>query len=117
MTALRPQLERHLDGPDSRHRLVLLAPDRLRCLDCTQTIDLRPALAAVPGTTSTSKGLPHPDESCPKHPGEWPDACGRCRSERIAARLAQPNPFTPTADVAAGAARARAAIRRQEQDA
>ena len=86
MTALAIELARHV----GQHRLTLTAPDKLRCLDCQQTIDLRPALTAVPGHTSTSRGHPHRDEACRLHGGEWPDMCGRCRSDRLVDGSEQP---------------------------
>ena len=111
MTALAAELARHVDPAGNDHRLLLIAPGKLRCVVCARTIDLRPALAAVPGATSTSRGLPHADQSCPKHPGEWPGRCGPCRAEQLE-RCGDPLPFTPTADVASGVAAARRALER-----
>lgn len=114
MTALATELAKHVDPSGTQHHLVLLAPDKLRCLICTRTLDLRPALAAVPGSTSTSRGLPRAEQACTRHPGEWPDTCGRCRSEQLE-RQGEPEPPRPTADVTAGAARVRAALPRAEE--
>lgn len=115
MTPLARELTRHVDHPTSRHRCVLLDDGRrLRCLDCTQTIDLRPALAR-PGSTSTSDDPRHPDQRCPLHPGEWAHNCRCCRAEALARDDDQPPAeHTPTADVTAGIAACRAALTRQE---
>lgn len=114
MSALATELAKHVDDTGRLHRLLLLAPDRLRCLVCERSIDLRPALAAVPGSTSTSRGLPHPEQSCDQHPGEWRGTCGRCRSERIADEQRDVE-HQATADVVARVAEARAALSRHEE--
>lgn len=82
MTGLARELARHVDTTDQRHRCVLVSHgQRLRCLDCTQTIDLRPAFA-TPGSTSTSHN-PNPHEQCPHHRGEHADHCRACRAEQL----------------------------------
>lgn len=109
---LPDQLAQHIDQPDGpRHRCILLDPRRLRCLDCTQTV-LLPAPPSTTGSTSTSQPPPlHDPARCPHHPGQRVGTCGPCRAEQLEATTERPLP-QPTADVAAGAAAARAALRR-----
>lgn len=104
-------LARHIHTPTSPHRLVALDDHRLRCLDCAHTLEL----PAVPSSTSTSKSHPPRDQQCPQHIGEWAHNCRCCRAETLAATDPTPGQTQPTADVAAGIARVRAALHRQEQ--
>jgi hypothetical protein len=101
MTALAAELARHVDSTGTTHRLLLVAPTKLRCLVCCQIIDLRPALSGVPGSTSTSQD-PTADEQCPHHIGEWAGRCGRCRAEHLEARTPRPvqQPTFDTSDQA-----------------
>jgi hypothetical protein len=67
------------------HRLKLLDPSRIRCLDCSETI-LITAAGSPPRSTSTSR-IPapiHHQDACPLHLGEWAATCSPCRAERIA---------------------------------
>lgn len=108
------ELATHVDSDRQRHRLTLLDARRLRCHDCARTV-LLPAAAAVSGPTSTSTSPPplHSPERCETHPGQRRGACGPCRSEHIADEQRR-RTHQPTADVAAGAAAARAALRRAD---
>lgn len=106
------ELARHIG-----HRCVLLDPRRLRCVDCTHTV-LLPAMA---GSTSTSQSpIPGPDDPrCPQHLTEHAGNCRACAADAKASRAADANhghrqlPHQPTADVAARAAEARAALPRR----
>jgi hypothetical protein len=90
-------LAQHLDDPvGSRHRLTLRDPRHLHCHDCHRTLVL-PTGPSTTGSTSTSTGIPRPDQACRLHPGEWPDTCGRCRAEHLEARTPRPVP-QPTFD-------------------
>lgn len=118
MTALADQLARHIS-----HRLTTADGTRLRCWDCTQTIDLRPVLGATTSparSTSSTSNDPHPariddPNRCPHHLGQLAHNCGPCRAEQLARPDDAPaRQHQPTADVAAGAAAARAALTRQE---
>lgn len=99
----------HIDTPEQRHRCVLTDARHLRCLDCQRTLVL-PSGPSTTGSTSTSRELPRLDQACPRHPGEWPDTCGRCRADELEAREARPLP-EPTADVAARVAECRAVLK------
>lgn len=108
---LRPKasaiMVEHIHRPPDRPHRVVIRPDlTLRCLDCQRTL----IVAAVPSSTSTSKGLPHATESCSRHPGEWPTTCGRCRSEQLERRADEHGTPQPTADVHTRAAEVRATL-------
>lgn len=87
------------------HRLHLPTVGKLRCHDCTQTIDLRSALAP-PGSTSTSSH-PAPEQQCPQHRGQPADGCAPCRAERLE-RTTEPTVTPPQRASAEAIAAARA---------
>lgn len=99
------ELARHIG-----HRCHLLDPRRLRCDDCTQTVQL-PVSAA--STSTSSSPIPGKDEPrCAAHPTEHANGCRTCAAD-AKGRTDDTPPVVhqATADVAARAAEARAALR------
>lgn len=104
-------LSQHIDQPDQpdhRHRCAVLDDRRIRCHDCARTILLTQPSSS---TSSTSNSLiPAPgDPRCPTHHTEHAGHCRWCAAEAKADE-SRPAVHQPTADVAARAAEARAAL-------
>lgn len=95
------------------HRCVLLDERRLKCHDCSHTLMLPSTVA----TTSTSRSpIAGPgDPRCEQHPTEHATSCRACAAD---AKADEHRAIThqPTADVAARAAEARAALPSRRPD-
>jgi hypothetical protein len=91
-------LDRHIDMPKTRpplrHRLVALDGTHIRCIDCQQTLDvanLRPPKQPA-GTVAPRDPLP--EQTCPKHPGEFTGACRSCAADRLERKPDDPPPVS-----------------------
>jgi hypothetical protein len=105
-------LQAHVDTPTARHRLVLLDPRRLRCLDCKHTLVLDASVAS----TSTSREHPTRDQACRTHPTEWAHNCRCCEADRKADEHRRPT-HEIRADDAGWAARCRQVLNERRRTA
>jgi hypothetical protein len=73
----------------------------IRCIRCKRTIDLSAVFGLRPGgarPTSTSQSAaprdPRPDQTCPRHPGEFQGACRSCAADRLERKPTDPPPIS-----------------------
>lgn len=90
------------------HSVTIRSPQELRCLDCAHTI----LIPSGQSTSTSSSPIPGPgDPVCANH-GRYAGVCRACAADAKADENRIDN-WRPTADVAARAAEARAALTRR----